>query len=278
MISTELLEQSKRLIHDCDVVIVGAGAGLSTAAGLHYSGKRFTDNFPDYISKYQLTDMYSSAFYPFQTLEEKWGYFSRHIKLNRFDAEVGLVYKNLKCILDEKEHFVITTNGDDQFFRAGFDPENVFATQGHYNLFQCKVACHDTLYENEEMVNQMVEQQKDCKIPTELIPTCPVCGGELVAHLRMDQYFVENEDWHKASQRYQQFLQSCIGKKVVFLELGIGFNTPSIIRWPFEKMVVQFNNSYLIRVNMDNVQPSYDIQDKGVLIEGDIAEFVEGIH
>jgi len=257
--------------------LIGAGSGLSTAAGLEYGGKRFTDNFADFIDRYGLSDMYSSAFYRFPSLQEKWAYFSRHIYLNRYAAEAGKVYKDLLNIVTGKDYFVITTNVDAQFVKAGFQPDRIFATQGDYGLFQCQKACHDKLYDNEAIVKQMVEQQKDCRIPGELVPTCPVCGGYLVPHLRIDGYFVENEDWHAASQRYTGFLKSVANKKVVLLELGVGYNTPGIIRYPFEEMSMANPKHKLIRINLDNVQPGYVNAKNNVLIKADISKVIEEI-
>lgn len=277
MISEKYIQESRMLIHEADAILIGAGSGLSSAAGLSYGGKRFSDNFADYIAKYKLTDMYSSAFYPWPTLEEKWGYFSRHIKMNRFDFEVTKPYKDLLELVKNKEHFVLTTNADALFEKAGFDTSRIFATQGDYTKFQCALACSDTLYDNKQMVFDMVEQQQDCRIPLELLPICPNCGGELVPHLRINGYFVENDDWHAASKRYRNFVRNSAHKKLVLLELGVGFNTPSIIRWPFEQLSAKYAKSSFIRVNMDNVESSYPVSGNSVLLKADIAEFVDAL-
>jgi NAD-dependent SIR2 family protein deacetylase len=265
MIDKAMLEDCKKVIENSEGILIGAGAGLSTAAGLEYGGRRFEDNFFDYIEKYQLSDMYSSAFYPFPTLEEKWGYFSRHIQLNRYATLASKLYFDLFEIVKSKDYFVITTNADSLFFRAGFAPEKIFATQGDYGKLQCEKACHETLYDNEEIVKTMVARQKNCRIPTELLPICPVCGEGLVPHLRIDQYFVENDDWRRAAKRYLDYYRSIEGKKLVLLELGVGFNTPSIIRWPFEKMAIANENSTLIRVNKENTQSTHTIPQKANL-------------
>lgn len=275
MINTTQITKAKHLLANADAILIGAGAGLSTAAGLNYGGKRFTDNFPDFIKKYGLTDMYSSAFYPFPTKEEFWAYFSRHIKLNRFDAPVGKLYSDLLKLVKEKEHFVITTNADGLFFRAGFDKDKVFATQGDYAKFQCATPCHDTLYDNKEIINRMVSEQKDFRIPTKLLPKCPRCGGDMETNLRKDNTFVEDDNWRAASDRYIAFLKQNIDKKLVMLELGIGFNTPVIIRWPFEQIAQAKENTMLIRVNMDNVESRYPQEERNLLIKGDIKEFIE---
>ncbi|WP_282039778.1 SIR2 family NAD-dependent protein deacylase [Saccharicrinis aurantiacus] len=277
MIDKQIIEQSIACIKAADKIIIGAGSGLSTAAGLNYGGKRFQDNFADFISKYPLSDMYSAAFYPFATPEERWAYFSRHILINRFNAPVGQPYKDLLEVVQHKDYFVLTTNVDAQFQRAGFNTSKLFATQGDYGMFQCSKPCNNTLYHNHKMVNDMAAQQSNCKIPSALIPICPNCGEALEPHLRKDQYFVENDDWHTANNNYINYVRQIKQEKVVFLELGVGFNTPSIIRWPFEQLSKQLTNACLIRVNMDDVQANYQISDQSILCQGDIAEFITGI-
>lgn len=277
MISEDFIQKCKNLVAEADRILIGAGSGLSTAAGINYGGTRFTDNFPDYIKKYGISDMYSAAFYPYSTLEEKWGYFSRHIKLNRYDVCATELYTKLLKLVENKEYFVITTNVDAQFEKAGFDVHKLFATQGDYGKFQCEKACHNTLYDNEEIVKKMVEQQQNCRIPSELIPKCPVCGENLDAHLRKDNSFVENADWHAASLRYKEFVQNARTKKLVMLELGIGFNTPGIIRYPFEQLSAEYANSCLIRVNMDNVDAHYQVGQNSILLKADIAKFVQKV-
>lgn len=274
MISYEIINECKRLLECSDAVIIGAGAGLSTAAGLRYSGERFTENFPDFISRYGLTDMYSSAFYPFPTLEERWAYFSRHININRYAVGVLPLYETLLNMVKDFNYFVITTNGDAQFFQAGFDSEKIFATQGDYSKFQCEVPCTDTLYDNRSMVEEMVKSQTDCRIPTNLLPICPKCGKKLEPHLRIDETFVENENWYRANKRYLDFINNYRDKNIVLLELGVGFNTPTIIRFPFEQLSSSLDKCTLIRVNMDNIQQVYDNSEKSVLIQGDISEFI----
>lgn len=277
MIDKQIIEQSIARIKAADKIIIGAGSGLSTAAGLNYGGKRFQDNFADFISKYPLSDMYSAAFYPFATPEERWAYFSRHILINRFNAPVGQPYKDLLEVVQNKDYFLLTTNVDAQFQRAGFNTSKLFATQGDYGMFQCSKPCNNTLYHNHKMVNDMAAQQSNCKIPSALIPICPNCGEALEPHLRKDQYFVENDDWHMANNNYINYVRQIKQEKVVFLELGVGFNTPSIIRWPFEQLSKQLTNACLIRVNMDDVQANYQISDQSILCQGDIAEFITGI-
>jgi NAD-dependent SIR2 family protein deacetylase len=271
------LKKFKSLVSEADAILVGAGAGLSAAAGLTYSGKRFTDNFPDFIERYHLTDMYSTAFYPFETPEEFWAYFSRHIKINRYDPGPLGLYKKLYSLVSGKPAFVITTNVDGQFALAGFPEENIFATQGDYALFQCSTPCHDTLYDNHDMVMAMVEKQENFRIPPELIPKCPVCGERLDPHLRKDGTFVENSDWHAAAARYSAFIGKWKENRLLIIELGVGFNTPAIIRWPFEKMAAAMPGATLVRINKDNPEPSSALPDDTLIFQDDINRIVSSL-
>jgi len=271
------LEKARQAIQDAEVVLIGGGAGLSASAGLVCNGERFTSHFADFIARYGLTDMYSSAFYPFHTQEEKWAYWSRHIKLNRYDAAVGQAYLDLLRFVREKAHFVITTNVDAQFYKAGFAPENIFAVQGDYGKLQCAQACHSTLYDNEEMVRHMVLAQSDCRIPADLIPKCPQCGGVMEPNLRKDQCFVEDDAWHKAQNRYAQFLAALGAKPFVLLELGVGYNTPSIIKFPFEQIAARHPAATLIRINKDYPEISRLNQAKTIAFEQDIGEIIAAL-
>ena len=245
------LDRAKKAINDADYILVGAGAGLSAAAGLSYSGKRFSDNFKEFIEKYDMKDMYSSGFYPFKTSEEKWAYWAKHIEVNRYSVGKTSLYAKLLKLVENKDYFVITTNVEHQFWINGFDEDKIFATQGDYGFFQCSEACHDKLYYNESQIHEMVEKTTDCKIPSDLIPVCPVCGAEMETNLRKDDLFVQDNEWYEMNRRYVNYLNRIHGKKVVFLELGIGYNTPSIIRFPFEQMTYENENATLIRLNRD---------------------------
>lgn len=246
--------EAKRLIDEADVVVIGAGAGLSAAAGHTYSGERFSKNFAEFIEKYKMEDMYSAGFYPFATSEEKWAYWSRHVMINRYTDEGLELYKKLFDVVKKKDYFVITTNVDSLFELGGFSRKRIFEVQGNYGEWQCSLPCHDEVYSNKEAVLQMVHEQKDLKIPTELIPKCPVCGEEMMMHLRIDNRFVEDDRWHMQSDAYYDFLNKNQNKKIVFLELGVGFNTPAIIRFPFEKMNKILSKASLIRVNKENYE------------------------
>lgn len=259
--------QAKKLIEEADAIVIGAGSGLSAAAGLTYSGERFEKNFKDFIAKYKMPDMYSAGFYPFRTSEEKWAYWSKHIFLNRYSDDGLELYKDLYNIVKDKNYFVITTNVDSQFEKVGFDKSKIFEVQGNYGEFQCSVPCHNKVYNNKDQVLKMLEQQKDLKIPTELIPKCPVCNSEMTTHLRVDHRFVETEEWDKQCDKYYSFINDNQDKNIVLLELGVGFNTPTIIRFPFERLNSRLPKASLIRVNQE------DFESAGVIaITNDMEE------
>lgn len=274
------ISRSAKLIKNADAVIIGAGAGASTAAGIRYGGKRFTDNFAEFIEKYgrhYMTDMYAAGFYPYPSEEAKWGYWSKHALMNRFDPPALPLYKELYDIVKDKEYFVLTTNVDHQFYKAGFEAERIFATQGDYGEIQCQRGCHQKVYDAETLFKKMDTARKECLIPTELVPKCPVCGGKMAMHLRCDNYFVEDEAWQEAADRYADFLKQNKEKNVVFLELGVGFNTPVIIRFPFEKMVRENNSYSLIRLNMDEAVVPESFGKRAIGIGGDMAKAITDI-
>jgi len=217
MSNCEKLKEVADLLSTADAIVIGAGSGLSAAAGLTYSGSRFEQLFSDFISKYHFSDMYSAGFYPFDSLEEYWAYWSKHIFYNRYVPEAGEPYKNLLKILEGKNYFVLTTNVDHQFQKAGFDKERLFYTQGDYGLFQCSKACHKKTYENESLINKMVAQQQELKIPHWLVPKCPKCGEPLAVNIRVDQYFVEDNGWLEAQNRYHSFFKKTRIKRFSFL-------------------------------------------------------------
>jgi NAD-dependent SIR2 family protein deacetylase len=245
------IKKARELIQEADYIVIGAGAGLSDAAGFHYAGERFDKNFKDFKEKYNITDMYTGTFYDYKTEEEKWAFWSRVIKCNVYDTKPTLLYSKLLELIKNKEYFVITTNVDHQFCINGFDMNRYFETQGNYRYFQCKDGCHLKVYDNEEIVKSMVKNTKNCKIPSSNVPKCPVCGKEMDVHVRKDENFVETEGWHYYQNQYYEFLNKALKKNVVFLEFGVGFNTPGIIRYPFERMVYQYDNAHLIRFNKD---------------------------
>lgn len=271
------IKAAQTALQNADAIVIGAGAGLSDAAGIRYSGRRFTDNFQDFIKRYGMTDMYTAGFYPFQTQEEKWAYWARHIHLNRYAAPVGAVYIKLLELVQNKPHFVITTNVDAQFYRAGFDKTHIWAVQGDYGKFQCAKGCHDQLYDNYNLVQTMLEQTSDCRIPSKLVPKCPICGGEMEINIRKDMYFVQDAQWYAEAGRYETFLNRVQGQKVVFLELGVGYNTPTIIRLPFEQMTAVFPNATLVRVNLSYPEVPSKLKSKSICIQENIAEAVSDL-
>ena len=226
---SEQMERLKAALQDCDAVVIGVGSGLSTAAGFTYTGERFEKYFSDFAAKYGIQDMYSGGFYPFPTMEEFWAYWSRYIYINRYMDAPKPVYDDLLKLVQDKDYFVITTNVDHCFQKAGFDKKRLFYTQGDYGLFQCGEPCCQETFDNEAVIREMVERQKDMKIPSALLPVCPHCGKPLTMNLRSDSKFVEDEGWHRAAERYENFLRTREGQKILFLELGVGYNTPAYI-------------------------------------------------
>ena len=267
------LDNFVKTINEADNIIIGAGAGLSTAAGIEYTGKRFEDNFKDYIDEYGFTDLYSSGFYPFKTSEEKWAYWARHIAINRFDVGETEVYTKLHQLVKDKDYFVLTTNVESQFMINRFDTNRIFATQGDYGLLQCSKPCHNKLYNNEKQVREWIVKTKDFKIPTELIPKCPLCGSEMDINLRKDDKFVEDEKWMMMRKNYEDFL-SRIDGKLALLEIGVGFNTPSIIRYPFEQITYNSNNTTLIRINKEYADAITENKDKTISFDEDVLEIL----
>ena len=268
--------KAKQIIKNADYILIGAGAGLSTAAGLEYSGESFEKNYKEFIEKYNFTDLYSATFYPFRTQEEKWAFWAKMIKLNRFNKPLKL-YKELLYLVKDKEYFVLTTNADAQFEIAGFEKEKIFETQGDYSLLQCEDGCHNKLYNNKEMVEEWLELTKDCEIPEDLVPKCPVCGKNMDMNLRKDANFVQDEYWYKQSKKYDEFLEKARNKNVVLIEIGAGFNTPGIIRYPFEQMVYNDLKTTLIRINKDYPLPMLEIKNKTISFDENTNQVIEDL-
>lgn len=265
-------DRLKNELKTADAIVIGAGAGLSTSAGMSYSGERFEKTFSDFHQKYGITDMYSGGFYPFETLEEYWAWWSRHILVNRYEAGVGKPYTDLLELVKDKDYFVLTTNVDHQFQLAGFDKKRLFYTQGDYGLWQCSKPCHSRTYDNEDAVRQMAAEQKDMKIPSELVPHCPICGAPMNVNLRCDDTFVEDDGWHKASERYNDFIRRHENLHILFLELGVGANTPVIIKYPFWRMTAKNPKAVYTCVNYGESFCPKEITRQSICIDDDIGK------
>ena len=257
-------------LSEADTVVIGAGAGLSTSAGFTYDGARFETYFSDFAAKYGIKDMYSGGFYPFATPEEHWAYWSWYIYINRYMNAPKPVYDDLLKLVADKDYFVITTNVDHCFQKAGFDKKRLFYTQGDYGLFQCSEPCCQETFENEAMIREMVTRQEDMKIPTELLPVCPHCGKPMTMNLRSDDTFVEDEGWHWAAERYENFLRTREGQKILFLELGVGYNTPVIIKYPFWQMTAKNMNAIYACINQGQAVCPQGIERQSICIDADI--------
>ena len=269
------INRTKELLQNAEAVIIGAGAGLSTSAGFTYTGKRFEDNFSDFTQKYGFRDMYSGGFYPFESLEEHWAYWSRYIFINRYRDRDNGTYKKLFELVKDKDYFVLTTNVDHQFQKAGFDKHRLFYTQGDYGLFQCSKPCHNATYDNETVIRDMAKQQTNRKIPARLIPYCPVCGKPMTMNLRADNTFVQDDGWYRASERYSDFLRRHKGLNVLFLELGVGINTPGIIKYPFWQMTAQNPKAVYACINYGEAYAPSKIAERSICIDADIGAVLE---
>lgn len=264
------IKKLRKEINTADAIVIGAGAGLSASAGFAYSGERFEKYFSDFHRKYGITDMYSGGFYPFETQEEYWAWWSRQILVNRYDCPVGKPYADLLSLVNGKDYFVLTTNVDHQFQRAGFDKKRLFYTQGDYGLWQCSKACHDKTYDNEEAVRAMAAQQKDMKIPAELIPKCPICGAPMAMNLRCDDSFVQDSGWYAAAERYNDFIRRHKNLHILFLELGVGMNTPGIIKYPFWQMTAGNPKAVYACINREEAVCPQAIVNQSICIDADI--------
>ena len=264
-------------LSEADTVVIGAGAGLSTSAGFVYTGERFEKYFSDFAAKYGIKDMYSGGFYPFATPEEHWAYWSRYIYINRYMDAPKPVYDDILKLVQDKDYFVITTNVDHCFQKAGFDKKRLFYTQGDYGLFQCSEPCCQETFENETAIREMVRRQEDMKVPTELLPACPHCGKPLTMNLRSDNKFVEDEGWHRAAERYENFLRTHAGQKILFLELGVGYNTPIIIKYPFWQMTAKNPNATYVCINQGQAVCPQEIQQQSICINADIGSALRGL-
>lgn len=274
---SEQIERLKTALRDCDAVVVGAGAGLSTSAGFVYTGERFEKYFSDFAAKHGFRDMYSGGFYPFATSEEHWAYWSRYIYINRYMDAPKPIYDDLLKQVADKDYFVITTNVDHCFQKAGFEKKRLFYTQGDYGLFQCSKPCCQETFDNEAVVRKMVARQENMKIPSELLPVCPHCGKPMTMNLRSDEKFVEDEGWHRAAERYENFLRTRDGQKILFLELGVGYNTPVIIKYPFWQMTAKNPNATYACINQEQAFAPEEIASRAIVVNDDIGKILQAI-
>ena len=274
---SEQIRRLKAALQDCDAVVIGAGSGLSTSAGFIYTGERFEKYFSDFAAKYGIRDMYSGGFYPFPTKEEVWAYWSRYIYINRYMDAPEPVYDDLLKLVADKDYFVITTNVDHCFQKAGFDKKRLFYTQGDYGLFQCSEPCCQETFDNEMIIREMVKRQENMKVPTELLPVCPHCGKPLTMNLRCDDTFVEDEGWHKAAERYENFLRTRNERKILFLELGVGYNTPVIIKYPFWQMTARNSGATYACINQGQAVCSQEIEQRSICMNADIGQVLQSL-
>ncbi len=272
---SEGIGRLKEAVKETDAVMIGAGSGLSASAGFTYSGERFEKYFGDFIAKYHIRDMYSGGFYTYPALEEYWAWWSRHIYYNRYVDAPRPVYPALYELVKDKDYFVLTTNVDHQFQKAGFDKKRLFYTQGDYGLWQCSKPCHQKTYDNEDAVQKMITEQRDMKIPTELIPKCPVCGAPMTMNLRCDGTFVQDEGWYAASERYNDFICRHKETHILFLELGVGGNTPGIVKFSFWRMTAENPKATYACVNLGEACAPTEIRDRSICIDADIGKILE---
>lgn len=273
----EQIEKLKKELAQADAVVIGAGAGLSAAAGFSYTGERFQRYFSDFEAKYGFHDMYSGGFYPYPAPEEHWAYWSRYIYVNRYMDAPKPVYDRLLQLVKDKDYFVITTNVDHCFQKAGFDKHRLFYTQGDYGLFQCSEPCCQETFENEDRVRKMMERQQDMRIPAELLPVCPHCGKPLTMNLRSDGRFVEDEGWRLAAERYSHFARTRKDQRILFLELGVGYNTPSIIKYPFWQMTARNSRATYACINDGEAVCPGEIKKQSICIDHDIETVLEDL-
>ena len=270
-------ERIAEAIENADAMLVGAGAGLSVAAGFSYDGDRFESSFADFQERFGIEDMYTGGFYPFPDKETYWAWWSRMIWVNRYACPVGKAYQDLVALLQGRDYFVLTTNVDHQFQRAGIDEARLFYTQGDYGLFQCSVPCHQETYDNKDMVEAMVREQKHQRIPSDLLPRCPRCGEPLVPNLRSGDSFVEDAGWHAAAERYDRFLKDHRRGRTVLLEIGVGGNTPSIIKFPFWRMALRNRHATYVQLNAGEVFAPTELAERAVLVDGDAAKMLSAL-
>lgn len=274
---SQKIERLKAELQGADAILIGAGSGLSTSAGLTYGGERFLKHFSDFHEKYGITDMYSGGFYPFPSLEEYWAWWSRHIYYNRYDVTHGKPYADLLELVRSRNYFVLTTNVDHQFQLAGFDKTRLFYTQGDYGLWQCSEPCHQATYDNEAVVRRMIAEQADMRVPSELIPHCPKCGKPMTMNLRCDDTFAQDAGWYAAAHQYEDFLHRYGTDRILFLELGVGGNTPGIIKVPFLRMTAQNPRATYACINLGEAITMKVLKAQSILLDADIGKVLSNL-
>ena len=274
---SQKIERLKAELQGTDAILIGAGSGLSTSAGLTYGGERFLKHFSDFHEKYGITDMYSGGFYPFPSLEEYWAWWSRHIYYNRYDVTHGKPYADLLELVRSRNYFVLTTNVDHQFQLAGFDKTRLFYTQGDYGLWQCSEPCHQATYDNEAVVRRMIAEQADMRVPSELIPHCPKCGKPMTMNLRCDDTFAQDAGWYAAAHQYEDFLHRYGTDRILFLELGVGGNTPGIIKVPFLRMTAQNPRATYACINLGEAITMKVLKAQSILLDADIGKVLSNL-
>lgn len=274
---SDSIQALKKALADAECVFIGAGAGLSAAAGYTYTGERFDRYFADFKEKYGFDNMYYGGFYPYKTKEDFWAFWARYIYINRYLPIPNDTYEQLLALVRDKDYFVLTTNVDHCFQRAGFDKERLFYTQGDYGLLQCSVPCHQQTYDNEELIKKMYDAEQNMTVPTALLPTCPICGKPMTTNLRADDKFVQDEGWYVANERYEAFARRALKKKTLYLELGVGYNTPVIIKYPFWQWTHQNPQATYACINKGEAEAPKEIIDRSVCIDGDIRQVIDNL-
>ena len=272
------LYRLQKALDQAEAVLIGAGSGLSSSAGFVYDGERFERYFADFEKQYGFHDMYAGGFYPFKTPEERWAYWSRFILINRYMDPPKPVYQELRKLVEKKDYFVLTTNVDHCFQKAGLKKERLFYTQGDYGLWQCSKPCCTETYDNEDAVRQMVTRQSDMRIPSELIPHCPRCGAPMAMNLRADDTFVQDQGWYAAAERYEAFVQRHQNQAVLYLELGVGLNTPGIIKYNFWQQVYQNPRSLYACINGGQAYAPKEIAGRSICLKMDIGEALQKLN
>lgn len=275
------ISEAVSLLKQADYVLVGVGAGMSAAAGAKYGGKFFEENFGEFQQKYgkgdYMKDMYYAGFYPYPDEESYWGYWSKQALLGGIELDVTPLHKVVLDIISNKNIFVLSTNVDAQFTKAGLSEDKIFCTQGDYFHIQCAKGCHNKIYNAVDLFHQMDKARRDGKVPKYLVPKCPVCGGAMDMNLRKDEYFVQDKAWYEAEKRFSDYMSEAVDKNLVLLELGVGFNTPTIIRFPFEKLVREHKNISLIRLNLNEAIVPESFGKRAIGINADMAQSINDI-